>query len=242
MINRILVVFLLSLWSIPLVADDVLVRTKIAPEDSVATGERVVLKVDVLGKDSWARLPSIPTIEVSGAITYVPPSQSVRLSETIDGESYTGQRYEWWVYPRRSGELTIPAIDLSIEQKVFGSDSDPSLIGKKSKELKLDVTLPEGAGGKEELLVTSSLKTNQQWSGQPERLMVGDGVTRTITRTAAGVPSLMIPPLEFDDADGVRLYVKEPKTENRINRGELSSTRTDTVTYVFEVTVSSGNS
>ncbi|MEM6363728.1 MAG: BatD family protein [Planctomycetota bacterium] len=215
-------------------AGEALVRTNVSPIDSVALGQRAVMTVDVLAEESWARLPTIPALEVSGAIVYVPPNQSVRLSETIRGASYTGQRYEWWIYPRRMGELTIPAIELQIEERTFGAESESESSLANTRKLTLNVMRPDGMPLDKDLLVTKSFRATQAWSDRSEVFIVGDGVRRTISRTAVGVPSLMIPPMEFQQVDGIRNYLMQPETDNAINRGELTCERIDVVTYVFE--------
>ncbi len=55
-----------------------------------------------------------------------------------------------------------------------------------------------------------------------------------MTRTAAGVPGLALAGLAFDAPAGVRAYADPPDIQDRVERGEVTGSRTDRVTYVFE--------
>ena len=68
----------------------------------------------------------------------------------------------------------------------------------------------------------------------PEALHVGDGITRKIQREIDDAPALILPPIEFTAPSGVRVFAKQPSTNNQFNRGSLKGTRTDAVTYLFE--------
>ncbi|MEM6688303.1 MAG: BatD family protein [Planctomycetota bacterium] len=214
-------------------SEDIVVRTDITPEKTASIGSRVILTCDVLAKDAWAKLPSLPNIDVSGAIVYTPPSQSTRLTETIKGGSYTGQRYEWWIYPQRAGDLTIPSVELNVARTIFG-DSDPLPVAKRStKSLSLEIQpLSKEAAGAS--IVSSSLRIKQTWGDLPNEIHVGDGVNLTIESEIKDAPAFVLPPIDFGNPESVRILTKQPSTENRFNRGELTGSRVDKATYFFE--------
>ncbi|MEM9365497.1 MAG: hypothetical protein AAGD07_05835 [Planctomycetota bacterium] len=225
---------LCSVWGLAAMADDaVVVRQQLNPEGSVTVGQCAVLSVDVLAKDAWAKLATLPQVEVGGAIVFEPPSQSTRLNESIRGDSYTGQRYEWWIYPQQTGQIRVPAIKLNVSQTVFGSAPSPEPVLEVTQPLSIEVRLPskEATGIS---VVTPDLEAKQSWSGESKQWRVGDGVIRTIERDIDDAPALILPPIDFVAPPGVQLFVKQPLTNNRFNRGSLSGSRTDAVTYVFE--------
>lgn len=234
MILRPAVIGTLWLLTIQASAQSTIVRTATDPEESATVGQRVVLQVDVLGLDTWARLPSLPSVSIPDAIVFTPPNQSVRLTETIGGNNYTGQRYEWWIYPQHPGPMKVSAFPLSIENKTFGGSSETEAINQTTEAVELKVLAIDGTQTHEHVLVTQSLTATQTWSGNTEGLLVGDGITRTISRTVQDAPSLLLTPIRFPSPDGVRVYLKEPQSENTISRGDLTGRRTDEVTYVFE--------
>jgi hypothetical protein len=63
---------------------------------------------------------------------------------------------------------------------------------------------------------------------------VGDAFTRTVTLTVPDVPGMLFPPLPFAKAEGLAVYDKPPIVQDRIERGDLTGKRTQTVTYLCE--------
>ena len=214
--------------------DDVVVRAKTNPAESAWVGQRIDLQIDVLAKDLWANLPTLPRVDVPGAVVYTPPSQSLRLTEQIGGESYTGQQYEFWIYPQRKGKLRVPSLNLDVQVKSFGTNSETTATSAKTEAISLDVAYPESAGGSSALLCVENLSAKQTWDPPSGDFRVGDGLTRTITRTVDGAPGMLLNPVALNPIDGVRSYPKQPEIDDRLNRGALTGTRTEIVTYVFE--------
>ena len=103
-------------------ADDIIFRSAVLPE-SPWVGQKASLNVDVLAKDGWAQLKKIHEIEVAGAYVLRLETQGTRLSEVIDGDSYTGQRYSFMIFAQRDGKLTIPPVPVDVEVTRWGSGS-----------------------------------------------------------------------------------------------------------------------
>ena len=99
-------------------AEDVIVRAKTSLTEAWI-GQRVMLYIEVLGKNGWAQVPNLKNFEVPGTYIMRTETQGVRLQETIDGDSYTGQRYELSIYPQTAGQINIPSLDLNISCGIF---------------------------------------------------------------------------------------------------------------------------
>ena len=63
---------------------------------------------------------------------------------------------------------------------------------------------------------------------------VGDAIERTITLRAADVSGMAFTPMRHSEIDNLGIYPGEPTVDDKFNRGDLSGTRVETVTYVFE--------
>ena len=85
-------------------AGDVVLRTAVEPAEAWV-GQRVVLQIDVLGEDGWAQISRFGDMDLPGAYLVRTDSQGARLQDTIDGVSYTGQRYEVSIYPQLAGVI-----------------------------------------------------------------------------------------------------------------------------------------
>lgn len=210
-------------------ANEVIVRTQLSPE-TVWVGQRMQLQIDVLGKNGWAQITDLSEIEVPGS--YVRPSGNsrVRLNETIQGASYTGQRYELSIYPQRSGAQQLPSIDLLIKIQTWGPQSSAEPIEVATDAIPFSATLPEAADSTLPLIVSTDFSANQTWEPDQSDFKVGDALKRRVTLTVKDLPAMVLPPLSDNRVAGVSTYSETPK----LSDSEEAATRIETVTHVFE--------
>ncbi|WP_018970424.1 BatD family protein [Rubritalea marina] len=214
-------------------AEQVVVRSSVVQQEAWQ-GQRVRLIIEVLGKDSWAQIPNMPVIKIPGAYVLPPSSQGVRAQETIDGASYTGQRYELSVYPQRGGTIEIPAQAVEVSMTVFGSSADPAKQQTQIPAASFKSNVPPGAQGIDWLVSTSQFDAQQTWSSESDEFQVGDALTRSITLHAADVSGMAFKPLEYPPMQGLGIYPAEPSVDDQRDRGRLSGTRKEEVSYIFQ--------
>jgi len=214
-------------------ADDIIFRSAVLPE-SPWVGQKASLNVDVLAKDGWAQFKKIHEIEVAGAYVLRLETQGTRLSEVIDGDSYTGQRYRFMIFAQRDGTLTIPPVPVDVEVTRWGSDGGKQVQRMSLPAIDIPVRTPPGAEGIRGLISTTDLRADQFWDPEPERPTVGDAIERTITLRATDVSGMAFTPLRYNEIENLGIYPGEPTVDDKFNRGDLSGSRVETVTYVFE--------
>jgi hypothetical protein len=93
------------------------------------------------------------------------------------------------------------------------------------------------------LLVTTS-KFDLQTSWTPRSIpeaedgtataRLGDALTLEVTQSAADISGMVLPSLPVYRAPGLSAYPKQPRVEDKVARGALVGSRTDSVTWVFE--------
>jgi hypothetical protein len=216
-----------------LAAEDIVFRSTVSPE-SPWVGQKVLLRVDVLANDGWAQLKKIHEIEVDGAYVLRLETQGTRLSEVIDGGSYTGQRYEFMIFAQREGRFTIPPVPVDVEVTRWGSGAGKQAQRMSLPAVEFTVQTPPGAQGIRGLISTTDLRATQTWDPEPDELTVGDAIERTITLHAADVSGMAFTPMRYNEIETLGIYPGEPTVDDKFNRGDLSGTRVETVTYVFE--------
>jgi hypothetical protein len=208
-----------------------LVRTKLIPAEGVVIGQPVRLDVEVLfpGDMSYPPLASVP--EAKGAQIMRFETQATTIRDRVEGQDYVGKNFEFILFPRRGGEIAVPAPHIT----VLDHKGDPagSVEGQATR---LDVAIPAGIDPSGPVLVADAVKVTQSWSPNPgaQPVKAGAAITRTITRQADGVPALGMAEFRFTAPEGVRVYVDPPAVDDRMNRGSVEGHRTDKVTYVFE--------
>lgn len=222
---------LLLLLAMPALAQQpVVVRTGVKPDTGAVVGQRVSLDVDVLFAGDMPRPPRVVVPEVAGAQILRFETQATTLSDRIDGVSYTGQRFEFALYARRGGTLTVPAAQVTLLDRA-GNPTGSS----EGQPMTIEIAVPRGVDATQPLIATTRAALQEQWSPAPNGpFKTGDALVRTVTREADDVPAMAMPNLDFSAPDGVRLYVDPPLSEDRKDRGAVTGRRIDKVTYVFE--------
>jgi len=231
--NAIYCVLIFAVWDPLLAAEDIILRTAVSPED-VWVGQKVVLHVDVLAKDGWAQLRKVADADVNGAYLIRLESQGTRLNETIDGDGYTGQRYQFMLFAQRDGKITVPSIPVDVEIRTWGADGGTRTEQMSLPSVEFGVRTPPGAEGIQGLISTGGLAADQSWDPETEDLKVGDAIKRTITLRGDDLSGMAFAPTPHDKIDDLGIYPGEPIVEDRFARGDLVGTRIETVTYVFE--------
>jgi len=216
-----------------LAAEPIILRTSVSPEEAWL-GQKVVLHIDVLAKDGWAQLKKTGDAEVHGAYLLRLETQGTRLSETIDGDSYTGQRYEFMLFAQRAGEITIPPVPVEVEVKRWGAGAESATHRLATPNIVFVARTPPGAENIRGLVTTTSLIAEQKWQPELASAAVGDAIKRTITLRADDVSGIAFTPMLQREIENLGIYPGEPTVEDKFARGELTGTRIETVTYVFE--------
>ena len=228
--RRWLVLLLLSLAMPAWAQQAVVVRTSVKPDKGGVIGQRVALYVDVLFAGDMPRPPRVGVPEIAGAQVLRFETQATTMNDRIDGVSYVGQRFEFALYVRRGGTLTVPAPQVSLLDRagtVTGTTTGQAVT--------VEIAVPRGVDAAAPLMATTRATLQEQWSPAPKGpFKAGDALVRTVTRKADDVPAMAMPPLVFAAPDGVRVYVDPPQSDDRQDRGAVTGRRVDRATYVFE--------
>lgn len=211
-------------------AQDAIVRSHVEPQAGAVVGQHMRIMIDVLFKNQMPRPPRVTIAETPGAQILRLETQATTINDTIDGQSYVGQRFEFALYPRRSGTITVPPASITL------LDANGDEVGTlKGQKLQTEVVVPKGVDPSAPVVATVKATLEEQWSPVPTTsFKTGDALVRTVTRTAADVPAMAMLDLAFPAPNGARVYVDPPQGEDSVDRGDLTGRRVDRVTYVFE--------
>lgn len=212
---------------------EIVLRTTVSPRQAWV-GQRVILQIDVLGDNGWTQISKFGDIDLTGAYLIRTDSQGVRIQDNIDGIAYSGQRYELSIYPQVAGAVEVPEIPVEISTKAWGPSAGSSVQQASIPATHIGVKLPPGAEDVQGLISTTSLTAKQTWEPSIDEAKVGDTLKRTIIVQADDVSAMAFVPLQFTDIPGVGIYPVSPRVKDSTERGTLTGTRTEAVTYVFE--------
>lgn len=209
-------------------------RTSISTKGDLWTGQRVTLVVELLAPGYFSGTPSFDLPDTPGILIIPPAGSPVVSSETIDGVSYTVQRYEVAIFARHAGEQTVPGMPIRIHFKRAPLDKDTVAAEVKSAPVTFTAKAPQGAEKLGNIISARDLKAEEVWKPEPGKAKAGEAFIRTITYTAPDVPAMAFPPFPTDRIDGLGIYAKPPEVLDHSERGSLTGKRRDTITYVCQ--------
>jgi len=194
-------------------------------------GEPVQLIVSVYSSTWFTSGIDLGNIKVDGALTVF--FRSVSNTKQFNGKNHAGVNFYYNVFPTDEGTITIPSLSINIESpKPGGYKGIKRTVKTKPKSFNVKA-IPFGYDPNE-WLVASSLNISEKWSLQLNDVKVGDVIQRTINRAVGGTLSEFIPATIWDSIPGVSLYPKRASVNTNKSKTGVSSTRTETVNYLFE--------
>ncbi len=209
-------------------------RTSVTPTGDVWVGQRVTLVVELRAPGQFSGAPAFDLPQVPGAVILKPDERPTLGSETVGDTTFVVQRHEFALYPQRAGAVDIPAFPIRFGTNAgFGTPVVDQRVT--TTPVRITAKLPPGAAGLATVVTTKHLTLTETWAPEPKAAVVGAAFTRTITVEARDVPGMALPAVRFDPPAGLRAYPKPPAVEDRVNRGDLTGRRVETVTYVCEV-------
>ena len=219
--------------ALPVLAIDARVRALIDQQEEAWIGQQVVLKVELLSNglsfgDQSIRLPDIP-----GALVLEDTVSTVKLNESVDGDTWQVLSYHYQMFPQRAGRIELPPIDVAFTVSE-GYGSEQVTFELQTEALSFEVRSPPGVDDPTGLVTTTDLNLTVVVSPDPPALKVGDALTRTVTRTAPAVSGMAFAPMPTPVIPGVAVYPKPPEVDDRSNRGELVGKRIESTTYVLQ--------
>ncbi len=203
-------------------------------ENKVYTNEQVLL-TQRLYTSVNLRDFSLSELEIDNALLY-------RLGDTtyqkvINGRNYLVLEVKYALFPQQTGSLVIPklrfgAFEVTSRSQfgVFNNRGNQVIRDTESKII--EVQAPPNSLNLADWLPSSNLDLQQRWSGELDKVVVGEPITRTITITARDQSAAQITPLKFPTSDGYRSYPDQPQLDQRLTDTGLISTRTESIALV----------
>ena len=208
------------------------------PVETLWVGEQATLNLELWSDGFSFRGQTFALPEVKGAFLMQPDATTVKLSERRGGATWQGLRYPLLLFAQREGRLVVPPFDVSFEVSA-GFGQPVSKFQFRTPPLNVEARLPPGVRPGELLVTSSAVDFESSWTPQPAgdeplQLKVGDALSLRVDRSAERVPGMVFPPLPVFEVEGLAAYPDKPRVADRVDRGALVGTRSDSITYVCE--------
>ncbi|SHE40930.1 Oxygen tolerance [Ruegeria intermedia] len=215
-------------------ATDIQPRVTIeVPPDPTIVGQPAIVRLKVLVPTYMPNPPVFPSLEQENLLVRLPERASGPVSESIEGQTWSGVQRSYRLYPLAPGTYEFAAAEVQVTY-ADPETNDPVQVSVPLPAARLTAQVPDAARGLDPLIIAKDFALRQKIEGDTN-LQTGDALTRTLTATISGTTAIMIPALlpPFQDPL-LRAYPGEPRLSETENRGVLSGQRTDRVTYVAQ--------
>ena len=209
----------------------------ITEHPDVFQAEPVRLAVDIYSPTWFAKAPSIENFSVAGALLLRTEKFATNFTQRRGGHSYTVQRWEYTLYPQRSGRFVIPSTEVRVQIAQPGS-SEPQAHRLRSNPLLFQVQpLPDSPdippNSTHRVLSASQVHIEQRIIKADRQLLPGDAIQRRVTIRAEDAMGMLIPALTWPNLPGARQQSEPPRVEDNHHRGDTTGTRVETRSYTF---------
>ncbi len=231
MVSRYITIVLAAFCGGALQAQQVFTSVSVNPPE-VYVGEPATVKLTVYTSTYFTKPVDFPSGNIEGAYTI--PKRRGPASPKINGKTYAAIEFYYSMYPNEVGTITIPSISLTVVTPAEGDYK-----GKKrtltTEERTLKVKdIPPGQS-RDQWLVANDLRVSERYDKPLKDLKVGDVLQRTVNLNVTGTLSQFIPEMKLAiHTEEIHTYPKSPQLNNNNERGNMSSSRTEQVAYLFQ--------
>lgn len=202
-----------------------------APENGAWVGQRVPVFIDLRTKGSFGGATDFSTPRIPGGL-WMKVGNATVSSRQIEGETYFVQSHEFAFYSQREGAVEIPSFEVR-----FGTrDGFTGPVTERREPVPattVKIRRPPGTDAGTFLVTTVSYELSEQWDPAPGPATQGSVFKRTIIQRAGNIPGMALPPAPRTEPDGIKVYPPEVGTADKINRGDLTGERRETITYLM---------
>ncbi|MES2817645.1 MAG: BatD family protein [Pseudomonadota bacterium] len=152
----------------------------------------------------------------------------------INGVRHGVIELRYAIFPQQSGELRIPAQVFSATPVVRGQPDEFQPFGPRPGQLtrvespQIPLTVkakPPSYPADAPWLPASALSLTETWNPEPDKVQVGDSLTRSLMLKVDGLSSAQLPSLPATQVPGLRRYPDKPQLANQSGERGLVGSR-----------------
>lgn len=169
----------------------------------------------------------------------------IRLGEDREYDEHrSGQLYhvierKFAIFPQQSGEITIPGPMFSgtTRNNQFGSinpffNSSMHHVSLTGDNIHIDVQPIPAEFQSSQWLAATQLSLSEHFSGDVDRIHVGDPIVRQITIQGNGLLAAQLPTFNGTQVSGANTYSEQVSLDNHVQAGSNVGTRVEQIVYI----------
>ena len=161
-----------------------------------------------------------------------------KYTKRINGKAYTVYERNYMLHPQENGTLTIEPMlcfrDNMAQVMAFLltlTGNLQELLSNDQNELKLKVNPVPSQYQSMQWLPTNKLELEEIFS-DPEEIIVGEPLTRTITQKASGLTAIQLPEPDMNLPDELKAYPDKPLLNDELDNKGITGIRQDKIAII----------
>ena len=207
----------------PIYSETLLDHTEVYVNQQVILTQRLYTSINL-------RDFSLSELKVENAIVH-------RLGDTtyqkvLNGRSYLVLEVTYAIFPKGVGFVDVPRlrfgayeVDTSRQFGIFNNRGNQVIRDTESKQIKV-LSKPSRRTDRG-WMPSKSVEVKQRWSGDLDKVTIGEPITQTITITAEGLTPEQITPLKFTESTKYRTYPDQPQLSQSLSNSGIISQRVE---------------
>jgi len=206
--------------------------------DSVYVQSQVILTLRLFSAVE-ARIVDPADPEIEDAL--VNRLEDASFEKLVNDKAFKVFERKYAIFPQKSGTLEIPPLVVDVilpsRQRTRSFFDQLSARGEnvklrsKAEEIPVLEKLPEYPAAAT-WLPTSQLIIDDKWNNNSQELKVGESTTITISLAAGGLMGEQLPPVEFQESNGLKLYQGKAEVENIITANGINGVRRESIALI----------
>ena len=167
--------------------------------------------------------------------------EDASYEKLVNDKAFKVFERKYVIFPQKSGTLEIPPLVVDVilpsRQRTRSFFDQLSTRGEnvklrsKAEEITVLEKLPEYPAAAI-WLPTSQLIIDDKWSNNSQELNVGESTTITISLAAGGLMGEQLPPVEFQESNGLKLYQGKAEVDNIITANGINGIRRESIALI----------
>ncbi|MCK5685915.1 BatD family protein [bacterium] len=208
------------------------VRTILSQTKDIIARQKLILTLEV-ATDTWlAKNSRVESINADNALVIqntIPPVNSTRLE---NGKTMSIHQWTTIIYPETNGEIVIHPLTLHLS---IAGKNNKWVSGKiQTEKILFLAKIPPQFKNLTHWVVASTFSVTDEFNRSLNDLKPGDSLQRTITFSASGVDSVMLPQIQYKPISGLDIYQNPAQITNEPSKDQSTVTRIEKITYVVE--------
>ncbi len=197
----------------------------VVEKEQVFVQEQLIVRYRLFFSRNVNSVEAQPLVIPNVVVDALPEKQ---FNHRINGQLYRVAEYSYALFPQESGEFEIPSLAWTISVPTTNSRSFLGFSGRnkairqrtKSHTIKV-LPQPDTFPPQHTWLPAQNVSLEETWSSDPNQMIVGEPMTRTLTLKVEGLTSAQLPDIWKTKSTGImKIYGDKPElSDEKLDQG-----------------------